>query len=372
MFKIEHKANALVCHEKTNTLSRLSCAGDPSVWGAEMGTGTNGGLVRCAYSGFIDGEALRTCSSGGAATILAKGFADGGGVVFGVVYSRDFLAAEYSVATTAGGVDKFIGTKYIPVRAVVDGVPLADSVEKCLKSGRKVLLFGTACLLARIKNLCVGRQAPTDGLYCVSNICHGPAPMEAHADFIRGLETRYGSKITNYTVRYKEQGWKPFYVRAEFENGKVHLEEFARSNFGKAFYNVVRPVCAKCPYKGSGHQGDLVLGDHWGLADGDLGWNPDGVSLILVRTDKGMELANILLASECFTAVEADVDSALEANPMFYERRCGDINYETFMTTLKDYGLAKTIKKLKIEHIPKWIRFKTITKGLLERLRLLK
>lgn len=112
---------------------------------------------------------------------------------------------------------------------------------------------------------------------------------------------------------------------------------FDESDFGKAFYRIARPSCTKCQFKGSNHKGDICCGDYWGLKTTDIQWNKDGVSIIIVQTEKGLELVKLL--SDEFQIFKADSEIVFRNNPMYFKSRVQEYDYELFMSHLKEKGL---------------------------------
>lgn len=94
------------------------------------------------------------------------------------------------------------------------------------------------------------------------------------------------SKLNYFTVRYKKNGWTPFYVKAKFENGCSFEEPFNSTSYGKAFYKYAMPRCTNCMFKGTKHTGDICVGDFWGVTEEMIGYNKDGVSLLIIQTQK--------------------------------------------------------------------------------------
>ena len=92
-----------------------------------------------SFSGyFLDADALKRSSSGGAASAIAKSFIRNGGVVFGVAYTEDFRRARYVCAETFDDLRWLKGSKYIfaDKEVEVDGkcVPVSTAVrQSCWK-----------------------------------------------------------------------------------------------------------------------------------------------------------------------------------------------------------------------------------------------
>ena len=226
-----------------------------------------------------------------------------------------------------------INGKYLPLW------PLA--AEK-LNAGREVLFTGLGCDIAALYSYLKANHIDASKLYTLDLICFGPAIPEIHRQYIDSLEKKYHSRMKSFTVRHKLTGWIPRYIRAEFEDGRAYITHFYDSDYGKAFGLYTREHCYSCRFKGINHQADITVGDYWGLTPKMPGWNVDGVSIFLVRTDKGQELISRIDPQE-FTVEPADVNFALEHNPMYSESRKKPQDYRKFCDDLKIYGLHKAI-----------------------------
>lgn len=296
------------------------------------------------YSGYIkDSEKLLNSASGGVVTALSEKILQSGGVVFGVRYTADFNGAEYCCVENVERLEQLKGSKYTES---IKGNVYKQVTEK-LSEGKQVLFIGLGCDVGALRAYCKSNDVDEKNLYAVDILCHGPAAKGVHKSFVEELESKYESKLTNFTIRYKKDGWTPFYIKAEFENGKKHVEPFNESDYGKAFYRIARPSCTKCKFKGDNHKGDLCCGDFWGLTKDMPGWNPNGVSIMIVQTEKGNKLLQML--DDSFFIQEADKQLVLKGNPMYLESRQQKADYEKFIKDLNQNGLHFAVSQFPIE-----------------------
>ena len=305
------------------------------------------------YSGYVKSKTkLLNSSSGGVATSLAERIIEIGGVVFGVRYTDDFYSAEFCKVDSICDLKQIQGTKYINASKKY----LFENLPEALSSNRYVLIFGLGCDIAAVRAFCKNKDLNTDRLFCVDILCHGPAPQIIHENFIKELEKKYKGKIVEYSVRYKYKGWYPFYVRAVFDNGKVYLKPFSNTDFGIAFYNVANPLCTKCCFKGEKHQGDICVGDYWGIQPNSSTWNYYGVSVIVIQNEKGKRLLGFL--DNSFFIEPASKDIFLMGNPMYYESRKELFDNDVFIKCLEKNGLHFAVKKLLVDkhHICKILK----------------
>lgn len=302
------------------------------------------------YSGYYtDDLAVSSSASGGAGTALSECIVNSGGSVFGVVYTHDFKSACFACAESIKELDQFKTSKYIATekRIQVNGewVSVFEEVGRKLSGGKTVLFIGLGCDVGALLKYLKNHDVNIDNLYTVDLICHGPTCREVQKQYIEALEKRYKSKVVEFSVRYKAQGWTPPFIRAKFENGKIFMERFYESDFGFAFKAFSQASCYQCQFKGENHQADLTIGDYWGCTKEMDSYNPLGVSVIFCRSEKGKQLVQMISDQDRFDLRVADMNIALSHNRMFYSRREKNVKqYEQFKTDFEEKGLHYAVK----------------------------
>lgn len=282
------------------------------------------------YAGYLKNDSeILTCSSGGIATALSRRIIMEGGYVAGAAYSEDFHSARYEIAHSLEGLERFKGSKYIDLEK---GTVFQD-VKNLLDSGNKVLFFGLPCIVAGMR-LFLGKEYPA--FIACEMVCEGAVTSDVHRQYIEFLEKKYRSRITKFSVRRKIDAWTPKYLYAEFENGKEFLKEFRRTEYGFAFKVKGKASCYQCRFKADGRTGDLMLGDFWGAVKEDPFWNRNGVSVIFVRTEKGL---NLLKNTEGIRLFLSDFERAAAENPMVVRSRKERPEKEKFERLFREKGL---------------------------------
>ncbi|MDU1414393.1 MAG: Coenzyme F420 hydrogenase/dehydrogenase, beta subunit C-terminal domain [Clostridium sp.] len=301
------------------------------------------------FQGYLlDDEKLIKSSSGGVARAFMETILKRKGIVFGATYSNDFYSAHYCYIENENEIERLIGSKYIYTDKKVSlnkkTVSIYEAVSYFLELGKEVLFIGLGCDIAALSKLLGNRNVDTSNLYLVDLICQGPTFPKVEESYLKYLEKKFDSKVCDFSVRYKQLGWTPPYIRVKFENGKEYTESFYGSDFGYAFSKYSRPSCFKCKNKGENHKSDITIGDFWGLEKEDIGFNKNGVSAILVKTEKGKKLVDLLDETR-FKIMRADVTKILVNNPMYYKCRKQNEQQEAFMQNLNVYGLHEATKK---------------------------
>lgn len=283
-----------------------------------------------AYAGYVeDSQELLSCSSGGVATALARQMIRRGGYVAGVTYTPDFKEAVYAVTNRMEELEQFKGSKYCAVKM---GSVYAD-VKALLDAHQPVLFIGLPCCVAGLRAYL---KQDYDGLVTAELICHGPTPAKVHRQYVEHLEQRFDSRLTDFSVKRKKGAWTPGYLYAAFENGAVYEQPFYHTEYGYAFATLAGKACYSCQFRGNHRTGDLMLGDFWGATEQDAFWNKEGVSSILVHTEKGKQL---LLDTADLRLFDTTFQKIVEGNPNIIRPRSERANRAKFEQLLESRGL---------------------------------
>lgn len=281
------------------------------------------------YAGYMtDNAKLLKSTSGGIATALGEYIISQGGYVAGVAYDVNFQNAEYIIVNDKEDLQRLRGSKYVDSKK---GTIYAD-VKNLLEQGKLVLFTGVPCTVAALHKM-VGRP---DNLITCELICHGPTLPKVHHDFINGIEKKYGSKVVNFSVRYKKDAWIPSYLYARFANGKVFEKPFFETDYGFAFSMLGKEGCYHCQFRGNNRTGDIMIGDYWGATKTDSYWNDRGVSVIFAETEKGNR---ILKKVDDFKLFKINFESAVKGNPMVTSAKTKNPQRDSFKRMLDEKGL---------------------------------
>ncbi|MCZ2442804.1 MAG: Coenzyme F420 hydrogenase/dehydrogenase, beta subunit C-terminal domain [Flavobacteriales bacterium] len=297
---------------------------------------------------------IKASASGSLGTAIAKGFIKQGGVVYGVAYTDDYLGIVYRRADSESELEQFRTSKYAQSRKY----DVYQKVKADLTDGKKVLFIGLPCDSYALQ-LFLGKQY--ENLYVCALICHGPTSPLVHQQYVQKLKDEQNSEIAEFSVRYKKEGWKPYYIRAKFSNGYEHLEKFAESEYGVAFLYMKRPSCNVCPVKRSKIHSDITIGDYHLAAGGQFKpYNPDGVSSAFIHTEKGEYLASI---ADNFLKEEIPVKNALYSEA-YHKAIPAKANRDEFGRTIAEKGLTAAVSLRSVKRIDKMDEMKnTLRRG---------
>lgn len=238
------------------------------------------------YTGYLENtEDLKISSSGGFATALSRSFLKFGDYVFGVKYSNDFREIYYKKTSSVEELETFRGSKYVQAKKG----NIFNELKQDLNAGKKILFIGLPCEISAIKLFCGDHI----NLFTCALICHGPTSQAVHRQYC-DLITMENENINFFSVRYKKDGWKPYYIYTKFSSEREKMELFENSVYGKAFRFMKRPSCNKCGIKRNHIKSDITIGDYHIGVNNKEPINNFGNSSIVIHTKKGEEIFSIV------------------------------------------------------------------------------
>ena len=305
--------------------------------------GLNHTNIIAAYAGYYKNEELLLhSSSGGVATELSEIIINHDGVVYGATYSDDFYSAHYLRVVHTPELSKLKGSKYVFVqkKTLYDGEwkSVYEAVCRDILAGRTVLFVGLGCDVATLKQYCKKRNVVEDYLYTIELLCDGVTNENVHEDYLKEIEKLHNSKVVDFTVRSKKDGWVPIYIYAKFQNEDEHTMPFYNTAYGYAFTFYKKHGCYSCRFKKNNHFADLTIGDFWGCEVGMKEYNRNGVSIIYVQTKKGMRLIE-KIDRDRFRLIETDAEYALKHNPRYISSHPVNNQWEQIDDEIKSRGL---------------------------------
>ena len=243
-------------------------------------------------------------SSGGIFTLLAEQILKQEGKVYGAAFDQNFMVHHIGIETLTE-LEFLQGSKYLQSRMEQS----YSQVKHDLQAGKTVLFSGTACQIVGLKEFL---QKEYNNLLTVDVLCHGVPSPAVWRKYLTQQEHIYHSSIRNIWFRKKNQGWKRYEVELLFDNGEIYHQTFSEDAFMQFFLKNIclRPSCHDCRFKSLERASDMTLGDSWGVENymPDLDDN-QGTSVILIHTDAGQKLFNIIASQMQYQ--EAETDRAL-------------------------------------------------------------
>lgn len=267
-----------------------------------------------SWGGWNNNEATHLqSSSGGIFTALAERALMAGGCVFGVVW-QDKYTAVFSKAETIEELARMRGSKYTPA---IPGKVYQEVLAE-LKTGRQVLFSGTPCQVHALKKYL---RKPYDNLLTIDIVCHGVPSHLLLEKYVQETEDRTGKIIEYVSFRNKPEGWLRYHVTCHYTDESTSSTPLAEDVYMRLFLcdKTLNLVCYNCPYAHIPRQGDITLGDYWGVQRIHPDWPIDrGISAILANTAKGTQCLQQL--SDRLTLCEEAFDKIYSGQPVAYVR----------------------------------------------------
>lgn len=246
-----------------------------------VGAGNEPEVYAAVYK---DTRVLENSSSGGIFTPLASAVLDEGGAVFGAAWNEN-NELEHICVESKEELKRLRGSKYVQ-SSTKDTFKQA---KKLLNEGRSVCYCGTPCQIAGLKAF-LGREY--ENLLTIDLVCHGVPSMRMLSDDLKALTGDSFKAIKDIRFRDKRYGWA---VKGCVVTDDKEIKYDAGSSPYYFYFlkgEVYRESCYNCRFPSEGRQGDITLGDYWGIHGdmikklGDI--NPDkGISCVLVNTENG-------------------------------------------------------------------------------------
>ncbi len=294
-------------------------------------------------------EVLSNCSSGGAFGLIADRVLADNGYVCGAVWTSDFKV-KHTVTNSYDDVKRMYGSKYLQS-------DLSNSfviVKNLLEDNNNVLFSGTPCQVLAL-NKFLNKEYPN--LITVDFICHSiPSPKVFDA-YISSLE-KHNGKLKAFNFRDKTNGWLDYSLKAEFEN-KTELYSHKGNVYMDLFLDGIihRECCNKCVVKTTtGYVSDITLADFWGIKEiNPQVYNKNGVSAILVNTEKGSNILQGINLIECDSQQFFKVNRAYDMPVIKSEKT------QQFWDSFNKKGLDKAARQIYKKSFV--IRLKTMIKN---------
>lgn len=286
-----------------------------------------------------DESVRQTSSSGGTFFELAKGIISRGGIVYGCALDSELVARHIGVETVEE-LSALKSSKYVQS----DVGTTYREVKKHLVDGREVLYSGTPCQIAGLKNY-LGKSY--DNLLLVDVLCHGVPSPGVFADYLEYLGGRFGAKPISVNFRNKEKSWKRLYFEVKFDNGKRYFTFCGYDRYMSMFLNNIslRPSCYDCRFTTVNRQGDITLGDFWGIGKRYPERDDDkGISLIILNSEKG-EKAYLEIADR-ISAFDADLEVAKAGQKTLTSPTSKNPRHDKFYDLYAERGLKPAIERV--------------------------
>lgn len=260
--------------------------------------------MKCYACKNKDNNIRLNSSSGGVFTLFAEHIIDLGGTVIGA--TMDNLDVRHIAINKKEDIYKLRGSKY--VQSVVD--------YELLKNKKPLLFSGTPCQIPKLD----------DNDLAIEVVCHGTPKRDIFEQYCKELN------IKSINFRNKQRGWTNYDVVIETDK-EIITQNFWENVYMKAFIKnlILNDKCFNCQFK-SKSNADITLGDFWGIQNEYPEFADNiGVSIVIIRTDKGQEYFDKI--KDKIDYIEVDLDKAIKWNSCIVKSSVPHPQLEEFKNT---------------------------------------
>lgn len=241
------------------------------------------------YAVMANDEIRRDSSSGGMFTLVAEHILDNGGYVCGAVFADDF-SVEHIIINSKDELHRLRGSKYVQSNTK----KVFTKIKQLLDDGSTVLFSGCPCQVAGLYGY-LGKDYKN--LYTLDLVCHGAPSQKV---FLKYLDETYGREnLAGFKFRTKEYGYNSFNQIAYLKDGTQVGGNIKFDFYEKTMHSglALKDVCGDCMFAGAPRQGDISIGDCWGVSKFNKDYNDNrGTSAVLVNNEKGRKLFDTVTA----------------------------------------------------------------------------
>lgn len=240
------------------------------------------------YAMMADDETRFVSSSGGMFTVAAEYILEQDGYVCGAAFKDDF-SVEHIIIHDKKDLSLLRGSKYMQSHTN----QIFKEIKKLLNEGCLVLFTGMPCQVAGLYSF-LGKDY--ENLYTIDLLCHGITSSKVFEKYHKDIHE--GKQLERLEFKAKEPwGWHAG-VNAYFADGTHYAKPLENDMYYIAYLKSIskNTACEICNVNRLPRQGDLTIGDFWGIAKNDPEMNDKkGTSVVLVNNEKAHKLFDSLM-----------------------------------------------------------------------------
>ena len=254
-----------------------------------------------------DKTIARSSSSGGAAALITDEILSNGGVVYGCAMDEN-LKVRHIRITHAEERQCLTGSKYVQS----DFSEVYRTIKQDCESGKPVCVIGTPCQIAGVRTFL---SKDYENLLFVDLVCHGVPSQWLFDEYLKWKAKQMKvERVLSYKFRDKTKyDWGTTY-RATTATATATADPFYQAFI---YAEIYRESCYQCKYATAERVSDLTIGDYWGIQKQHPEWEKkckDGVSVVLVNTEKGKTLFDKIVHKADVTESTIEKASAQNTN----------------------------------------------------------
>lgn len=263
--------------------------------------------INC-FAAYSDDHLRSVTSSGGIFPVLASYFLQQGDYVCGAVYQNNFQNVEHVIISDINDLNALLLSKYVQS----DLKSVYPEIRHLLKRNKKVLFVGTPCQVAGLKAFL---RREYENLFLVDLVCCGIPSRKVYRKYLKEIIDEPSEKLIDVKFRLKDKGWHSRAIEITTDKTKYRIPN-SQSAYMQAFFRGIgtNKICTMCPYDTTAREGDITLGDFWGINRHKKEYDDDkGTSLLLTNSEKGKKLVEFV-KDKLNLIKKADITWALKDN----------------------------------------------------------
>lgn len=296
------------------------------------------------YAAYAIDSVREVSSSGGAFTVLANWVFKHGGIVCGAAFDSDFSVHHICISDKKD-LDILRKSKYVQSNTE----HVYREILEFLVQDKWVLFVGTPCQVAGLNNYV--EENYREKLILVDFLCGGTPSPKMWKDYLH--ENFDVSLIKSIDFRPKKDGWKnsATLLLLLFKDGSNVTIPYEQSEYEQGYHRYLskRQSCTVCEFCGYQRQGDLTIGDFWGIDRYKASLNDGkGISVIYTNNKKGKEIFEQI--KEEFVKVEKTPIEASRFNSVIVNRKNHPMK-DRFNTLYPKKRFSEAIRQsMQLEH----------------------
>lgn len=281
-------------------------------------------------------------TTGGLFSALAEQMYAEGGYVGGAIYREDWSVAHF-ISNNPEDLQRLRQSKY----SQSDTRGFFSDVKKLLNVGEKVLVCGTPCQMAGLRQFL---RKDYENLIIVDFICKSITSPKFYAKYLDYWERKAKSKLVGFKFKDKELGWRNLVKRFDFANGKsLYSRAKDKDLYSTAYHgNIVsRPSCYDCKFKGFPRIADITIADFWGCEKNPKYKALDdnaGTSAVIINNSHGLEFFEKIKSK--IQWMDSCIEDILPGNPaLLHKQKMPKCSREKFFEDLDKDTIENVVPK---------------------------